>query len=374
MRPNGGGDQRHLGRLERDELDGEVRSSHLLLRRRGLAAMRPRDFADGHERERTTMMSKFNSIALIGTLAAVPNCAAEDPEETTETDGSSSTGPSSMSAAAATATTSNASASDSADPGTAGPTTASSTSPSSTGESTTTSPATTETPETDSAEETGESGSTTTGERADCSDQLILDLGLVEGVVSDSAMTNTADGSGWVSTIDATAGGLPNAPMNPWEYLRFTDTGLERIAVDDLDALSSTQWHIAVKRFGIRINSGNSGPSTVAAAAVFDGDYDAISELPNGALPLTDDFYSEACVLVDDGSGLGAPNYTLTPWWSYPGCVATTGVPFVIELDDGAWVKFVVDAYYESGQDDCNASGAMGSGSANFTWRWAFLP
>ncbi len=320
------------------------------------------------------MMSRFNTLALIVTLAAVPNCATEDPDETVGTDESGSTGPSSVSGAATTASTSAASASDSADSAATGPTAASSTNPSSTGESTTTSPATTDATETDSAEETGDPPTTTTGEPADCSDQLILDLGLVEGVVSQSALTNTADGSGWVSTIDATAGGLPNAPMNPWEYLRFTESGLELARLPRAEPLCSTDWHIAVKRFGIRINSGNSGPSTVAAAVVVDGDYDAISELPNGALPLTDDYYTDDCVLIDDGSGLGAPNYTLTPWWTYPGCVATTGAPFVIELDDGTWIKFVVDAYYESGQDDCNATGAMGSGSANFTWRWAFLP
>ncbi len=33
----------------------------------------------------------------------------------------------------------------------------------------------------------------------------------------------------------------------------------------------------------------------------------------------------------------------------------------------------MVESYYESGQTDCNETGAMGSGSANFTWRWSFL-
>ena len=211
-------------------------------------------------------------------------------------------------------------------------------------------------------------------ETPDCTDQLILDLQLVQGTVSTGEVGNTADGNGWVSTVDATAGGLPNAPMNPWVYLQFTETGLQRVEIDDLQALESTDWDIAAKRFGVRLNSGTSGPGGVRAAAVFDGDYDQIDELPPNLLLLEDVFYSSACQLLDDGSGLGAPGYVMTPWWEYPGCVATTDIPFVIELEDGTQYKFVVDAYYGSGQDDCNSTGAMGSGSANFTWRWSALP
>lgn len=307
-------------------------------------------------------MSSFRPITLVAALCICSGCDSDGPEEARD---ESSTG-GDPDAAGSSSTDGSAS--------TPNPTTGSSGNPSTTSGSSTTSPATTDPSDTD-ATETGDPPDTgTTGEPGDCTDQVILDLALVGGVVSDAPLTNTADGDGWISTIDASAGGLPNAPTNPWEYLRFTENGLERVAVDDLDALGSTQWHIAAKRFGIRINSGHSGPSTVGAAVVIDGVYDEITELPSGALPLTDDFYNDACVLVDDGSGLGTPNYTMTPWWTYPGCVATTGVPFVIELDDGSWVKLVVDAYYDSGQEDCNTNGAMGSGSANFTWRWAFLP
>ncbi len=213
----------------------------------------------------------------------------------------------------------------------------------------------------------------TTGERADCTDQMILDLGLVDGAVSTGTATNEPDGDGFVSTVDGTAGGVANAPTSPWLYLRFTAAGLERVDVDDLQALESTDWDIAVKRFGVRLNSGVSGPGDVTAAVVGDMSYEAITGLPDTTSLREESLYDDDCILRDDGMGQGAPGYLLTPWWMYGGCVQTTGIPFVLELADGSRLKFVVDAYYGEGQDACNSTGAMGSGSAMFTWRWAYL-
>lgn len=214
----------------------------------------------------------------------------------------------------------------------------------------------------------GESGSAN-----DCTDEIITDLGLVSGSVSAGAVTNMPDGSGWSSVIDATAGGITEAPTSPWIYLRFSSDGLQKVELDDFEALESTEWDIAAKRFGIRLNGGVSGPSTVAAVELPRVTYEDLTALPDGAVPEVETFYDDSCVLVDDGAGQGAPDYRLTPWWAYTGCVATTAIPFVIELSDGQHVKLVVDSYYGSGQDECNESGAMGMGSANYGWRWSYL-
>ncbi len=218
-----------------------------------------------------------------------------------------------------------------------------------------------------------DSDATETGQAADCTDQMTLDLGLVDGTVSEGNVTNMADGDGWASVVDATAGGIANAATNPWIYLRFTAEGLERVDVDDLQALDSSDWDIAAKRFGVRLNSGVSGPSTVAAALIDGVAYDDVDAAPDAGQFGQEAFYDADCNLIDDGSGQGAPNYVLTPWWFYPGCVGTTQAPFVLELADGSHVKFVIDAYYESGQDGCNMGGTMGMGSAMFSWRWAYL-
>ena len=207
-----------------------------------------------------------------------------------------------------------------------------------------------------------------------CEDTMILDLGLVGGVVSEGAVRSTAEGSGWISTVDATAGGIVDAPSNPWVYLRFTDDGLEKVDLDDFEALESQDWHIAAKRFGIRLNSGVSGPGCVTAATAPDDDYDTLDALPEDATLRSESFYDDSCGFIDDGWGAGGANFALTPWWFYPGCVGVSYVPFVIELgEDGRRLKFMVESYYESGQAECNESGVMGTGSANFTWRWAFI-
>jgi len=206
-----------------------------------------------------------------------------------------------------------------------------------------------------------------------CEDALVLDLGFVEGVVSEGAVESTPDGDGFVSQVDASAGGLPGAPMNPWVYLRFGDDGLERVDIDDFESLGSHDWHIAAKRFAIRLNGGTAGPSCVQGAALDGMAYEAVTEVPAGTELAPEAFFDDACTLVDDGSGQGSPAYLLTPWWTYPGCVATTGVPFVLGLPDGRTLKLVVDAYYAEGQAECNEGGTMGQDSAHFTWRWSFL-
>ena len=60
-------------------------------------------------------------------------------------------------------------------------------------------------------------------------------------------------------------------------------------------------------------------------------------------------------------------------WWEYPGCVATTLKPHLIELADGNIIKLVVEAYYAENQDRCNDSATPGDDSANFTLRWTMM-
>lgn len=208
-----------------------------------------------------------------------------------------------------------------------------------------------------------------------CEDELILDLGLVDNALNEGLTTSSESAGVWTSTIDATSGGFGNSASVPWLYLRFTPTGLEKLDLDDLEALESSSWHIAAKRFGIRLNSGSSGPSSVSATSVTGMPFEDLNQVPAGVSLEEEDFYRDDCSIVDDGSGLGSPNYQLSDWWTYPGCVATTFIPFVIELPDGQSVKLVVDSYYESGQDSCNADPFVaGEGSGTFVWRWAFLP
>ncbi len=101
--------------------------------------------------------------------------------------------------------------------------------------------------------------------------------------------------------------------------------------------------------------------------------YDDVAVVPAGLQYYEDDYYSPDCSMIEDSYGMGTPQVYLTGWWEYPGCVATTGTPYLIQIEDGRVVKLVVEAYYQSGQDSCNASGSPGSGSGNFQWRWRFM-
>ncbi|MEZ4381328.1 MAG: HmuY family protein [Nannocystaceae bacterium] len=233
---------------------------------------------------------------------------------------------------------------------------------------------------TGTADATGDTSGDTTGGHAcglaevPCVPQAIEELGLLADTVSDASVSNSADGDGWRSVLDASAGGAMAAAMNPWVYLRFTDAGLARVDLDDVAATESDAWDVAAKRYGIRVNSGTSGPSCVLVATA-EGDYAAIAAAPDDAEFAAERYYDDSCALIEDSSGIaGNPAYRMSGWWGYAGCVTTTGQSYVVRLADGRDVKLVIDAYYAEGQEACNESGSMGTGSATMTWRWSYLP
>lgn len=205
-----------------------------------------------------------------------------------------------------------------------------------------------------------------------CVDNLVLDLSF-QNSVAEAGITTTKEGTNWVTNIDATAGGYMNAADNPWIYVRFTENGAEKVEINDNESLESMDWHLAAHRFKIRLNSGSGGPSCVQAAVLLEGDYDAINEVPENLTFYKDSFYTADCSLVSDSYGMGSPQVFMSNWWSYSGCVATTLVPFIIQLEDGNTIKLRVEEYYQEGQQACNDTDATGSGSANLKVRWAFL-
>ncbi len=205
-----------------------------------------------------------------------------------------------------------------------------------------------------------------------CEDAAIQDLSL-QKTVSDGTVQATRDGADWLAKVDARAGGAMNAPMNAWLYMRFTDAGLVKVEIDDLAALTSSAWDIAAKRYGIRVNSGSSGPSCVHVAPG-GSDYAALAAVPADAAFAPENYYGGDCSLITNDDSLGDPAYQLTGWWTYAGCVQTTGAPFVLRLADDRVLKLVVDAYYEQGQAACNETNAMGTGAAQMTWRFQYLP
>ena len=206
-----------------------------------------------------------------------------------------------------------------------------------------------------------------------CVDALLLDLSLHD-TVSRDGVTNATDGADFVSVVDASAGGYDQATRNPWVYVKFTESGLQKVEIDDESALESMDWDLSLRRFMIRMNGGSSGPSCVGAVTFPETPYAEVSAVPDGLTWLVDDFYTDDCTIINDSSGLpGSPQLALGQWWEYPGCVATTNKAHLIRVADGHVVKVVVETYYAEGQEGCNTSGVPGSDSGIITLRWQWL-
>lgn len=210
-----------------------------------------------------------------------------------------------------------------------------------------------------------------------CEDDVVLAMNLQDDVAP-GAVTSTADGAGWRSTVDATAGGAFAADPDSYVYMRFADEGLVKVEISDEDSLASMDWDIAFRRYVVRINSGNSGPSCVAAARVVGSTYDEVTSLPANLTFRTDGYFTDSCEIIPDGTGLpGSPATALSAFWTYPGCVQMTDQAFVIQTAEGRHLKLVVDQYYDDASHaSCQESGTVSqgeTGAASYQIRWAFL-
>ncbi len=212
-----------------------------------------------------------------------------------------------------------------------------------------------------------------------CVDAMILDLSLHADKKSTGAVTTTKEGDDFVTVIDATAGGFNQSSKNPWVYVAFTSEGAKRVELDDESALESMDWDLSLRRFILRLNGGDSGPSCVGAVSFLEKTYADLTSVPAGLKYKLDDYYTDSCSIVNDSSGLpGSPQVALAPWWSYPGCVSTTQVPHLVRLGDGRVIKLLVEQYYKDAahQKACDTTQAAPAGAvaAVFTLRWRFMP
>jgi hypothetical protein len=209
----------------------------------------------------------------------------------------------------------------------------------------------------------------------ECVDEMILDLSLHEEVNPDD-VDNEQDGSDWVSLVDASAGGMNSSSDSPWIYVRFTESGMEKVEIDDESALEDMSWHLSARRYVVRLDSGSAGPGCVGAIVVKGKSYDEVSEADiEGANFKLENYYDDECEIIEDDSGLpGSIDVLLGGWWDYTSCLETTGQPFLVQLDDGHVLKLVVESYYKGeGQTECNEEGSTRKDGGFLTFRWQFL-
>jgi hypothetical protein len=211
----------------------------------------------------------------------------------------------------------------------------------------------------------------------DCEDEVFVALDMDLDGQAPGLIDSAAAADAFEVDVDATAGGFNGT--EGWVYGRFTDDGLQKVEIADIDSLGSMDWDIAFRRFVIRVNSGFGGPSCVTAArTAADTDFDGLDDVPADLRFNEEKFMSdpETCTLVADGSGLGSPGVVLQNWWTYPaGCVATTGNVYILSLADGRRLKMVVDQYYagDGAQATCNETGSAAGESARIKLRYAFF-
>lgn len=207
-----------------------------------------------------------------------------------------------------------------------------------------------------------------------CVDQQIGALSLLDeptdAVVRDESMSNGA----FQSFLDTTAGGLE--PSKSFTYVRFSEEGLQRVAIGDEDAFSSLDWDMALRRFVIRLNSGVSGPGDVKGARTRPNTtFESLTSVPDGVEYREEEYFSDDCDLISD-SGIGSPATALASFWSYMSCVAMTHNVYVIETQDMRHVKFEVLGYYPpANQKICDDTGMVPNptGAGNMRIRWAYL-
>jgi hypothetical protein len=209
-----------------------------------------------------------------------------------------------------------------------------------------------------------------------CVDQSISQLMLFEDTAPPAISETHDEESGtFETTIDATAGGL--VPTQSYVYARFKDDGLWQVDLGDEGAFESSDWDIAFRRYVIRLNSGVSGPGSVTGARTAPKTaFTELDTVPEDLEYRTEQYFTEACDYVSDGSGIGAPASALASFWTYQSCVAMTGNVYVLALPGGRHVKLEILAYYEPDkQAICNETGMvpMPSGAGRIMLRWAFL-
>ena len=151
--------------------------------------------------------------------------------------------------------------------------------------------------------------------------------------VSAGAVAVTAAGGVTSGTIDATAGGTAASADNPYLYLDLV-TGA-KLELSDLAALSSTAWHVALKRSSLKLNSGDSGPGQVTAASVAAATLAEVTTVP--ASLAADDWATSDCMLTTTPGG--EPASVMGSWYDYDDAthrLTPKAEVWVLKLGDGA--------------------------------------
>jgi hypothetical protein len=200
-----------------------------------------------------------------------------------------------------------------------------------------------------------------------CSGALRQALGLVDEVSQAAVVLLSQAGGELELYVDATAGGIGGQDDFPWVYVSLSSGGA--VAISDLDALKSTAWDLALKRFVLRSNGGDSGPGQGGALRVaLPWDSVDASTQGNRVLPI-ESWFDADCELATDAQGELIT--TFTGWSEYDPAshvLAPADAVYLTSGGDGARYKVAVLDYYS------NPDGTHGRTAGRYKLRVAALP
>jgi hypothetical protein len=198
-----------------------------------------------------------------------------------------------------------------------------------------------------------------------CSAALRQTLGLVDEV-STATVTQLETGADLVLFVDASAGGLGGQDDYPWVYLSLSRG--EAVPLTDLEALQSKAWDLALKRFVIRTNSGDSGPGMGGALRVALPWESVDSSTQGGRMLLTESWFDADCNLTLDDQGELIT--TFSGWSEYDAAthvLTPVDAVYLTAGGDGARYKVAILDY------SSNPDGSHGRTSGRYKLRVAAL-
>ncbi|HKY37391.1 MAG TPA: HmuY family protein [Polyangiaceae bacterium] len=201
-----------------------------------------------------------------------------------------------------------------------------------------------------------------------CSGALKQELSLVDEVSTASVSVLSQNGSELVVYVDATAGGIDGQDQNPWVYISLASGAA--VPVGDLDALMSLDWDLALKRFVIRTNSGDSGPGQGGAIRVMLSWDDVDASTLGTRRVAVEDWFDEDCSLTIDAA-TGDVITTFSGWSEYDEAthvLAPADAVYLTQGADGTLYKVAILDYYST------PTGTSGTTPGRYRLRVAPLP
>jgi hypothetical protein len=163
----------------------------------------------------------------------------------------------------------------------------------------------------------------------------------------DAVSAGAVVATGNAATVDATAGGSPNAADNPYIYLKFTPTEVTKVEITDVDSYKNPDWDLALKRFVLRVNGGDSGLGGVEVATVVADNLADVTAAPPAGEFTTDDWATDDCQL--NAGPLGEPATELSDWYGYDEAtnrLSPKGEIYVLRRPDGSAIKLDIKNFY----------------------------